>query len=38
VLRGLANLIVGNVAPERWTASLTAPRPNAAKRDKVKVA
>jgi glycerol-3-phosphate dehydrogenase (NAD(P)+) len=38
VLRGLANLIGGNVAPERWTASLTAPRPHAAKREKVKVA
>jgi len=38
VLRGLANVIQGNVAPERWTASLTAPRPNGAKRDKVKVA
>jgi glycerol-3-phosphate dehydrogenase (NAD(P)+) len=37
-LRGLANLIEGTVAPERWTASLTAPRPNAAKREKVKVA
>jgi glycerol-3-phosphate dehydrogenase (NAD(P)+) len=38
VLRGLANLIEGRVEPERWTASLTAPRPNAAKREKVKVA
>jgi glycerol-3-phosphate dehydrogenase (NAD(P)+) len=38
VLRGLANLIEGRVAPERWTASLTAPRPQAAKREKVKVA
>jgi glycerol-3-phosphate dehydrogenase (NAD(P)+) len=38
VLRGLANLIGGNVAPARWTASLTAPRPNAAQREKVKVA
>jgi glycerol-3-phosphate dehydrogenase (NAD(P)+) len=37
-LRGLANLIGGNVAPERWTASLTAPRPNAAEREQVKVA
>jgi glycerol-3-phosphate dehydrogenase (NAD(P)+) len=37
-LRGLANLIGGSVAPERWTASLTAPRPNAAEREKVKVA
>jgi 1-acyl-sn-glycerol-3-phosphate acyltransferase len=37
-LRGLANLIGGNVAPDRWTASLTAPRPHAAKREKVKAA
>ncbi len=37
-LRGLANLIEGNVAPERWTASLTAPGPNAVRREKVKVA
>ena len=27
VLRGLANVIEGKVAAERWTASLTAPRP-----------
>jgi glycerol-3-phosphate dehydrogenase (NAD(P)+) len=38
VVRGLANLIEGHVAPERWAASLTAPRPNAVKREKVKVA
>jgi hypothetical protein len=38
VLGGLANLIEGHVAPERWAASLTAPRPNAVKREKVKVA
>ncbi len=37
VLRGLANLIEGKVEPERWTASLTAPRP-AAKREKVRAA
>jgi glycerol-3-phosphate dehydrogenase (NAD(P)+) len=37
VLRGLANVIEGRVAPERWTASLTAPRP-AAKREKVRAA
>ena len=35
VLRGLANVIEGKVAPERWTASLTAPRPAAKKREKV---
>jgi glycerol-3-phosphate dehydrogenase (NAD(P)+) len=38
VLRGLANVIGGSVDPERWTASLTAPRPNVANREKVKVA
>jgi glycerol-3-phosphate dehydrogenase len=39
VLRGLAGVIDGSVAPERWTASLTAPRPAAASRhDDVKVA
>jgi glycerol-3-phosphate dehydrogenase (NAD(P)+) len=37
VLRGLANVIEGKTDPERWTASLTAPRP-AAKREKVRVA
>src|SRR5215218_8846380 len=37
VLRGLSNVIEGRVAPERWTASLTAPRP-AAKRGKVRAA
>jgi hypothetical protein len=37
VLRGLANVIEGKVEPERWTASLTAPRP-AAKREKVRAA
>ena len=37
VLRGLANLIEGKVEPERWTASLTAPRP-AAKREKIRAA
>src|SRR5215204_4802279 len=35
VLRGLANVIEGKVATERWTASLTAPRPAAKKREKV---
>jgi glycerol-3-phosphate dehydrogenase (NAD(P)+) len=38
VLRGLANVIEGKVAPERWTASLTAPRPTASRRENVKVA
>jgi glycerol-3-phosphate dehydrogenase (NAD(P)+) len=37
-LVGLANLIGGDVAPERWTASLTAPRPKTAQRENVKVA
>jgi len=37
VLRGLANVIAGSVAPERWTASLTAPRP-AAKREPARAA
>jgi glycerol-3-phosphate dehydrogenase (NAD(P)+) len=37
VLRGLANVIEGKVTSERWTASLTAPRP-AAKREKVRAA
>jgi glycerol-3-phosphate dehydrogenase (NAD(P)+) len=37
VLRGLANVIEGKVAPERWTASLTAPR-RGAKREKVRAA
>jgi 1-acyl-sn-glycerol-3-phosphate acyltransferase len=36
-LRGLANLIEGKVTEERWTASLTAPRPAAA-REKVRAA
>ncbi len=36
-LRGLANVIEGKLAPERWTASLTAPRP-APKREKVRAA
>jgi glycerol-3-phosphate dehydrogenase (NAD(P)+) len=36
-LRGLAHLIAGGVTPERWTASLTAPRP-AAVREKVRAA
>ena len=27
VLRGLAGIIEGRVEPERWTASLTAPKP-----------
>jgi glycerol-3-phosphate dehydrogenase len=27
VLRGLAGMIDGSVEPERWTASLTAPKP-----------
>jgi len=26
-LRGLAGVIEGNVEPDRWRASLTAPRP-----------
>ena len=38
VLRGLADVIEGKVAPERWTASLTAPHPASARREKVKVA
>jgi 1-acyl-sn-glycerol-3-phosphate acyltransferase len=39
VLHGLAGVIEGTVAPERWTASLTAPRPAApSRRDNVKVA
>jgi glycerol-3-phosphate dehydrogenase (NAD(P)+) len=37
VLRGLANVIEGRVTPERWTASLTAPRP-AVVREKVRAA
>ena len=37
-LRGLANLIEGTVEPDRWTASLTAPSPNSARREKVKAA
>ena len=37
VLRGLSNVIEGKVEPERWTASLTAPRP-AATREKVQAA
>ena len=37
VLRGLANVIGGKVTAERWTASLTAPRP-AARREKVRAA
>jgi 1-acyl-sn-glycerol-3-phosphate acyltransferase len=37
VLRGLANVIEGKVATERWTASLTAPRPLAV-REKVRAA
>jgi glycerol-3-phosphate dehydrogenase (NAD(P)+) len=36
-LRGLAYVIEGSVTPERWTASLTAPRP-AAVREKVRAA
>jgi 1-acyl-sn-glycerol-3-phosphate acyltransferase len=39
VLRGLAGVIEGSVPPERWTASLTAPRPAATvRRETVKVA
>jgi glycerol-3-phosphate dehydrogenase (NAD(P)+) len=38
VLRGLANVIEGNVAPERWTASLTEPRPAGKNREKVRAA
>jgi glycerol-3-phosphate dehydrogenase len=38
VLRGLASVIEGKVDPERWTASLTAPRPAAKKREKVRAA
>jgi glycerol-3-phosphate dehydrogenase (NAD(P)+) len=37
VLRGLANVIEGRVTPERWSASVTAPRP-AAVREKVRAA
>jgi glycerol-3-phosphate dehydrogenase (NAD(P)+) len=37
VLRGLANVIEGRMTAERWTTSLTAPRP-AAKREKVRAA
>ena len=37
VLRGLAGMIEGRVEPERWTASLTAPKP-AGRRDKAKAA
>jgi glycerol-3-phosphate dehydrogenase (NAD(P)+) len=36
-LRGLANVVEGRVARERWTASLTAPRPLAV-REKVRAA
>ena len=32
VLRGLAGIIEGNVEPERWTASLTAPKPPSARK------
>ena len=32
VLGGLAGMIEGRVEPQRWTASLTAPRPKAAAR------
>ena len=37
VLRGLAGMIEGRVEPERWAASLTAPKP-AGRRDKAKAA
>jgi glycerol-3-phosphate dehydrogenase (NAD(P)+) len=37
VLRGLAGIIDGSVEPERWTASLTAPKPQT-RRGKVKAA
>jgi hypothetical protein len=37
VLRGLAGIIDGSVEPERWTASLTAPKPPA-RRGKAKAA
>jgi glycerol-3-phosphate dehydrogenase (NAD(P)+) len=37
VLRGLAGIIEGKVEPERWTASLTAPKPTA-RRGKAKAA
>src|SRR4051794_24436360 len=37
VLRGLAGMIEGRVEPERWAASLTAPKP-AGRRDKIKAA
>ena len=37
VLRGLAGMIEGSVDPERWTASLTAPKPTG-RRDKAKAA
>ncbi len=38
VLGGLASVIEGDVAPERWTASLTAPRPVATTREQVRAA
>jgi glycerol-3-phosphate dehydrogenase len=38
VLRGLAGVIEGAVAADRWTASLTAPRPAVREREPVKVA
>ena len=37
VLRGLAGMIEGSVEPERWTASLTAPKP-AGRRGKARAA
>jgi glycerol-3-phosphate dehydrogenase (NAD(P)+) len=37
VLRGLAGMIEGRVEPERWAASLTAPKP-AGRRGKAKAA
>ncbi len=37
VLRGLAGMIEGRVEPERWAASLTAPKPQG-RRDKAKAA
>jgi glycerol-3-phosphate dehydrogenase (NAD(P)+) len=37
-LRGLAGVIEGNVEPARWTASLTAPRPTAARAGKARAA
>jgi len=37
-LRGLAGVIEGDVEPASWTESLTAPRPAAKRRQKVRAA